>query len=59
MTKPDIRISAELLKNKYNTDLGTLFFHECIRFGCYLKPFPIFLQIYKFHNVSVYMKKNI
>jgi len=37
MTASDIRVSAELLRNKYNTNLGTLFSNECINFGNYLK----------------------
>lgn len=37
MTAADIRISAELLRNEYNTDLGSAFPNECIHFRSYLK----------------------
>jgi len=41
MTAADIRISTELLRNEYNTDLGTAFPNGCIHFGSYLKTISI------------------
>jgi len=56
MTAADIRISAELLRNEYITDLGTSFPNECIHFSSYLKTIsnaPLSIQ-----DMLVFIRKN-
>ncbi|XP_060852987.1 zinc finger MYM-type protein 1-like isoform X2 [Rhopalosiphum padi] len=56
MTAADIRVSAELLRNEYNTDLGTSFPNECIHFSSYLKTISNLPQ--SIQDMLVFIRKN-
>ncbi|XP_060853423.1 zinc finger MYM-type protein 1 isoform X5 [Rhopalosiphum padi] len=56
MTAADIRVSAELLRNEYNTDLGTSFPNECIHFSSYLKTISNPPQ--SIQDMLVFIRKN-
>lgn len=56
MITAEIRISADLLKNEYNTDLGTSFSNEYIYFGSYLKTISKSPQ--HIQDMLVFIRKN-
>jgi len=56
MTAAEIQISAELLRNEYDTDLGTSFSNECIHFGSYLKTISNSPQ--NIQEMLVFIRKN-
>jgi len=56
LTAADIRISADILRNEYNTDLGTSFSNECIHFGSYLKTISNPPQ--SIQDMLIFIRKN-
>jgi len=56
LTAADIRISADILRNEYNTDLGTSFSNECIHFSSYLKTISNPPQ--SIQDMLIFIRKN-